>query len=168
MLPAIQDKFMSAVLGEVRTSFLTFTSSRALVKEMHRKNLATHHPHLADIKSHRACFCCFLRMPEKVLSCGHAMCNPCIKIFGRRSKTSRNSYQLEHCILCGVDQQDSIFHFVPPTAGIRVLSVDGGGVRGIGPLMFLQHLDSRLSSLCCSFRDHFDLVCGTSAGTCFQ
>ncbi|KAI9715117.1 MAG: hypothetical protein M1828_001052 [Chrysothrix sp. TS-e1954] len=40
------------------------------------------------------------------------------------------------------------FRFIPPTAGIRMLSLDGGGIEKFG----------------CPIQDHFDLVCGTSSG----
>lgn len=68
------------------------------------------------------------------------------------------------CILCGV-KGEVIFRFVPPTAGARVLSLDGGGVRGVIPLIFLSHLQSLLSQLECPIQEFFDFVCGTSAGT---
>lgn len=55
------------------------------------------------------------------------------------------------------------FRFVPPTAGIRMLSIDGGGVRGVIPLVFLQQLDRTLAPLGCAIKDHFDFVCGTLA-----
>lgn len=103
-------------------------------------------------------------MPEKVLVCGHALCDPCIRIFGARSRSERNTFELKECVLCGVNYQSSKFHFVPPTAGIRMLSVDGGGVRGVIPLVVLQHLDRTLAPLGCAIKDHFDFVCGTSAG----
>jgi patatin-like phospholipase/acyl hydrolase len=45
-----------------------------------------------------------------------------------------------------------------------MLSVDGGGVKGVIPLMYLQHLDEALASFGCAVRDYFDFVCGTSAG----
>jgi patatin-like phospholipase/acyl hydrolase len=45
-----------------------------------------------------------------------------------------------------------------------VLSVDGGGVRGVIPLTFLNHLDVVLAPFGCAIRDYFDFVCGTSAG----
>jgi hypothetical protein len=105
-----------------------------------------------------------MRMPEKVLTCGHALCDPCIKIFGTRSLSEKNTYEVPACILCGVNYQNAVFRFVPPTAGIRMLTVDGGGIRGVIPLMYLQHLDGLLSPFGCEVRDHFDFVCGTSAG----
>ncbi|XAZ82112.1 CBASS cGAMP-activated phospholipase (plasmid) [Fibrella sp. ES10-3-2-2] len=49
----------------------------------------------------------------------------------------------------------------------RILSIDGGGIRGIIPARFLCELEARISKrdggqarLC----DYFDLICGTSTG----
>lgn len=49
----------------------------------------------------------------------------------------------------------------------RILSIDGGGIRGIFPACFLADLEAELSvrgydktKIC----DHFDLICGTSTG----
>lgn len=152
------------MLAEFRAVFKTHNNAGTSARETHRQQLALHHVHLVELKSHRSCFCCFMRMPEKVLACGHALCDECIKIYGLRSPSEKNTYHLSECVLCGVNYHNSIFRFVPPTAGIRILSVDGGGIRGVIPLMFLQHLDSLLAPLHCSVTDCFDLVCGTSAG----
>jgi uncharacterized protein len=49
---------------------------------------------------------------------------------------------------------------------VRILAVDGGGIRGIVPAIFLQRLEQRLGipdngkRLC----DYFDLIAGTSTG----
>jgi uncharacterized protein len=47
------------------------------------------------------------------------------------------------------------------TRPIRVLSIDGGGMRGIIPGRFLQELEARSGRRVC---EHFDLVVGTSTG----
>ncbi|KAF2633018.1 FabD/lysophospholipase-like protein [Macroventuria anomochaeta] len=160
----IQDQFLTAVLNEFRAVFAQRIDLALPAAEMHRQTLRKHHPHLADLKSHRSCFCCFMRMPEKVLACGHALSDSCVRIFGTRSRTEKNSYELSECVLCGVNYQNAVFRFVPPTAGIRRLSVDGGGVKGIIPLMFLQHINTSLAPFGLPVQDYFDIVCGTSAG----
>lgn len=160
----IQDQFLRAILDEFNTSFARRLRSALPTSEIHRQTLREHHPHLAKLKSFRSCFCCFTQMPEKVIACGHALCDTCVKIFGTPSRTERNSYGLTECVLCGVNYQKVVFRFVPPTAGIRRLSVDGGGVKGIIPLMFLQHIDTRLAPLGLPVQDYFDMVFGTSAG----
>jgi patatin-like phospholipase/acyl hydrolase len=43
----------------------------------------------------------------------------------------------------------------------RILSVDGGGIKGIMPLMWLVELEKRVGPL----REHFDLMAGTSVGS---
>lgn len=48
----------------------------------------------------------------------------------------------------------------PAGKDFKVLSIDGGGIRGIYPAVFLQETEDR----CGSIRDHFDLVAGTSTG----
>ena len=44
----------------------------------------------------------------------------------------------------------------------RVLSIDGGGMRGIIPAVWLYHLEQRLGS---PLFEHFDLFAGTSTGS---
>lgn len=43
----------------------------------------------------------------------------------------------------------------------RILSLDGGGVRGIIPALWLQHLEQRLGY---PLRNYFDLIAGSSTG----
>jgi patatin-like phospholipase/acyl hydrolase len=57
-----------------------------------------------------------------------------------------------------------VISLMPLTAGIRLLSLDGGGVRGVIPLVYLEFLQDRLAELQVPLRDVFDFVCGTSAG----
>ena len=161
---AIQVQFVSSVLREFQELSHMRDSEGISTRALHRRMLNTYHNHLARFKSHRSCFCCFMKMPEKVLACGHALCDPCIKIFGHQSSSERNTYELLECLLCGIHHHDSVFRFVPPTAGIRLLTADGGGVRAVVGLMYLQHLDQALAPFGCLVRDYFDFVCGTSAG----
>lgn len=45
---------------------------------------------------------------------------------------------------------------------LRLLSLDGGGVRGLGSLYVLQRLLNQVGNpLPC---DYFDMICGTSSG----
>ena len=164
MLAAIQHKFVVAILKEFCTAAAELVATKQPANEVHRQLISRHHSHLAEIRSHRSCFCCFLRMPEKVLACGHALCATCIRLFGNRSKTNKYTYAVAECTICGVIQQDAVFHYIPPTAGIRVLSIDGGGIRGIVPLKYLEHLETSMARFNCSIRDHFDYVVGTSTG----
>lgn len=43
----------------------------------------------------------------------------------------------------------------------RILSLDGGGIKGLYTATILEHLEERYK---CSLSDHFDMICGTSTG----
>ena len=55
----------------------------------------------------------------------------------------------------------------PPKKLIRVLSIDGGGIRGLIPGKILESLEAKLKSAAgpqATIADHFDLIAGTSTG----
>nr|GEZ90639.1 patatin-like protein 2 [Tanacetum cinerariifolium] len=57
----------------------------------------------------------------------------------------------------------------PPTYGnlITILSIDGGGVRGIIPSVILEFLETELQKLDgedARLADYFDVIAGTSTG----
>lgn len=43
----------------------------------------------------------------------------------------------------------------------KILSIDGGGIKGLYSSKILEHLEDRYK---CSISDYFDLICGTSTG----
>lgn len=47
------------------------------------------------------------------------------------------------------------------TRPFKILSIDGGGVKGLYSAKILEHLEQRFG---CSISDYFDLICGTSTG----
>ena len=112
------------------------------------------------LKSNRTCLSCIRRTPEHVLSCGHALCDTCVRIFGAHVPGSEYRYQVE-CTLCGFGTETKTI--TPPTAGARILSLEGGGGRGPVPLEFLAMLQSTVGPIC-AIQDLFDLAVGTSSG----
>ena len=141
------------------------------VNQMRTRNIQSASLHLERLRSvdaldclasNRTCLCCLRRTPENVMSCGHAFCDFCIRIFGTPVLGgSGYKFTLETCVLCG---QGRIARALkPPTAGPRILSIDGGGVRGVVPLEFLDMLQSTLGPEC-PIQDLFDLAFGTSSG----
>lgn len=58
---------------------------------------------------------------------------------------------------------DYFVRLKPPTASIRILSIDGGGIRGIVPLETLSLLQQLIRSDC-PIQELFDLAYGTSIG----
>jgi len=135
--------------------------------DLHRDRLNSLRSYLTDIHSHKTCLSCLARPPEKVLACGHAICDTCIRVFASKCSESRHSFSMEHCLMCRDTLDMKPFRLLPPTAGVRLLSLDGGGIKGIVPLIFLQDLETALARFKVPLRDHFDFVCGTSAGRYF-
>jgi hypothetical protein len=107
---------------------------------------------LAQIKTTRLCLSCLLAVPTEVLDCNHMLCVDCCKEI-------RNGNVIE-CPFC--DQEGTWDHVdVPDGAGYRVLSLDGGGVRGVVSSLMMQRLEEMLRI---PIRHLFDLIVGTSAG----
>jgi hypothetical protein len=47
------------------------------------------------------------------------------------------------------------------TREFKILSIDGGGIKGLYSARILQHFEENFK---CSISDHFDMLCGTSTG----
>ena len=116
----------------------------------------------AKVRSNTFCSICLFRRPEHVLRCRHAICDLCARTFGDSRSTEEHAFVFLECLCCG-GATNLLIRLKPPTAGVRILSVDGGGVRGIVPLEFLKRLQKSLGASC-RIQDLFDLALGTSAG----
>jgi Patatin-like phospholipase len=150
------------VKKELGTLFKKLELNSATATAIHLNTMELIWPYSSDLGTNQVCLCCLMSMPEKVLKCGHAICDTCIKLFGKL--VSRNKYSIATCMICGLRTHDQYFHLLPPTAGIRILSMDGGGVRGIIPIIILCHLEQELALFQCKIGDFFDIVFGTSTG----
>ncbi|KAL8937387.1 MAG: hypothetical protein Q9211_003716 [Gyalolechia sp. 1 TL-2023] len=98
--------------------------------------------------SNVACLSCLGDMPEHPLPCGHVICTKCVRTF--------SSERLE--------RREVEIKLKPDQAGVRILCLDGGGVRGIVELEVLREIERELGQ---NFRvqDFFDLIVGTSRKT---
>lgn len=74
------------------------------------------------------------------------------------------SYHMTTCILCQ-RAVNVMVRIKPPTAGSRLLVLDGGGIRGIFTLQILQAVEKH-RRLPYPVYDEFDLALGTSTGKC--
>ncbi|KAK1613532.1 hypothetical protein BDP81DRAFT_443725 [Colletotrichum phormii] len=136
---------------------------------IHQEQVASFFSTLGNVQSfvsHSTCFCCLREIPEHALPCGHVLCAPCVKAY---AAPESESYM--RMTTCPFHPKDS-FKFQgagwtvaikPPFAGARVLSLDGGGVRGIVELQVLKAIQSKLGSGL-PIRLFFDLIVGTSTG----
>ncbi len=83
-------------------------------------------------------------------------------VFGNPVAGKESHFKIDVCILCST-RGTLVARLKPPTAGARILSIDGGGVRGVVPLEFLGLLQGLLDSDL-SVQDLFEQAFGTSSG----
>lgn len=122
----------------------------------------------ASISNENFCIC--LRYPsDNVLSCGHSLCDNCIRLIGEQwidaDSAVDDQYLVKECPLCG--KGNLLVGLRPPTAGIRLLTLDGGGVRGKISIMILKMMEEKLHNLW-RLQDMFDVAFGTSVGEYLQ
>ncbi|KAH7122438.1 hypothetical protein B0J11DRAFT_437907 [Dendryphion nanum] len=122
---------------------------------------------LHEYNSHTVCFCCLSKPPEHALPCGHVLCTPCVETYGH--KRSKTEVDMQGCPLenqAARSFQSWKIHFKPEFAGVRVLSLDGGGIRGIIELEILRSIENVWNGMNRRLRiqNFFDLITGTSTG----
>lgn len=134
-------------------------------KDFHAGNLVRYRKYWSNLFSNTTCLCCLRCPPEYVLPCGHALCERCMRLYGEDCsfKVGRfDSISFETCVICGNDEE-TIVTMKPVTSGVRLLSIDGGGIKGIVPLETLNLLQKSLGESV-MVQELFDLTLGTSAG----
>lgn len=117
---------------------------------------ATNHP----------CYGCLFGRPEYKLPCGHYICQECLVDFDQKEEPGPYHIALHlNCVCCRAPtlRQGYKVPIRPQISGLRILSLDGGGVRGVIQLVTLQRLES-LIDLGLPLGQFFDLIVGTSAG----
>lgn len=119
-----------------------------------------------EARSNVCCLGCLFERPQHELLCGHAVCDTCAQRHGRPRLEREYSYLLTRCPFCRAPVGTQVIQLKPPTAGVRVLSLDGGGVRGVIPLRYLSLLQTALGPRA-RIQDYFDIAVGTSAGSSF-
>ncbi|RPA90945.1 FabD/lysophospholipase-like protein [Choiromyces venosus 120613-1] len=126
----------------------------------HSQLLASFSSEWKNIYSTVTCFFCLKKRPEYSLPCNHALCEGCIRHLA--SQNIPTIYTMHSCMLCA-ETFNCSYQLKPPTAGVRILTLDGGGIRGIIELEILALLQRRLN-ISLPIRETFDLIVGTSAG----
>ncbi|KAI1374503.1 hypothetical protein F4677DRAFT_426368 [Hypoxylon crocopeplum] len=138
-----------------------------IVSVLHRERMNNFYSALGNPSafiSHSACFSCLRELPESALPCGHVLCLPCVKTYGRT--TSRTTIELKRCPLHVRDilaDPPWLITTKPLHAGVRILCLDSGGISGIVELRVLRAIEKMLGPKL-PIRLFFDLIVGTSAG----
>lgn len=140
--------------------FFEMISSNKTAVHIYLKTISALDIDWARIKNMEFCFC-FQRPPENALTCSHALCDTCVRNFGAEHKTFDGQYCIPACVFCR--QGKLMVGLKPFTAGMRLLSLDGGGVRGKITVLILKMLQDILDDQW-MLQDLFDIVYGTSVG----
>ncbi|OCL08081.1 hypothetical protein AOQ84DRAFT_293846 [Glonium stellatum] len=135
--------------------------------DLHTRNMTSFYKGLGSARrfiSHCTCFCCLMEIPEHPLPCGHILCAKCVRSFGQAH--NKSNFELNSCPLHPDDSRwakPCVVRFKPEYAGSRILSLDGGGIRGIVELEVLRAIQEELGNKI-PIREFFDLIVGTSTG----
>ncbi|KAK8121780.1 hypothetical protein PG984_010450 [Apiospora sp. TS-2023a] len=117
----------------------------------------------AALTSHTACFCCLFGQAEHCLPCGHVLCTQCLQGYGEQRNV--HGYRIFGCPMEEIDggrEEACIIYVKPASAGVRILTLDGGGIRGVVELEVLEQIEIALGGI--PIQCFFDLVVGTSTG----
>ena len=153
------DNLCKVIEHYLETLFSSLDFQLETVAQAHAENLAFLSPVLTLPKTYTPCLFCLRRKPEHVLTCDHAICDVCVKIFGCTVPGNETDYVLSKCILCA-EKGYLVTRLKPLTAGVCILSIDGGGVV---PLEFLRLMQETLGDEL-PVQDLFDQAFGTSSG----
>ncbi|KAK1754174.1 patatin-like phospholipase-like protein [Echria macrotheca] len=121
--------------------------------EIHRANLQCYQDLWHRIKSNNTCFLCLRRRPQHQLHCGHEICENCVVVFGKRSIDDPWVFEIDELLMIRIH---------PPTAGVGILCVDGGGIRATAPLGFMKRIKNRVD-LPIAIQRFFKLAVGVSS-----
>ncbi|KAH6984112.1 hypothetical protein EDB80DRAFT_625131 [Ilyonectria destructans] len=130
--------------------------------ELHAKSYHKHQDQWLSLRTRDTCLLCIQRVPQYELPCRHSICEHCVRVFGHASEEGPRFFTVYHCFLCGAYAGLHV-RVRPPTAGVGVLCIDGGGVRGIIPTTILELLEEEIG-LPIPVQEHFQVCAGVSAG----
>ncbi|KAL7957432.1 acyl transferase/acyl hydrolase/lysophospholipase [Trichoderma compactum] len=119
------------------------------VLKTHSRNMEALYKNISPdvaLRDYLTCACCIGRTPENVLPCGHVICTACVQFCDQTNWPSTVPVR-----------------YKPEEAGVRVLCLDGGGVRGIVELVILHEIEKALGGHV-PIQNFFDLIVGTSGG----
>ena len=122
----------------------------------------------SKLSGSKTCFGCLFRAPQYRLPCDHFLCDHCLRILDQSTEADAYPSLVIHreCYLCSANHASHWpleLRTRPGLGGVRILSLDGGGVRGVVELITLKRVLSA-TGLSLQVSDYFDLIVGTSAG----
>lgn len=161
-----QDLCTGLVFNDIETQILAMFSSMEhdgySAATIRQQDLKRYSRYWSTMRTTICCLVCIRRRPEHILECGHGICDTCLQIYGEPLKGKEYHFKIHNCVVCQASLEFEA-RISPPTAYKRMLSLDGGGVKAVVSLRFLEALEKELA-LPYSLREHFDYGIGTSSG----
>jgi len=80
----------------------------------------------SKFSSNSTCFCCLRELPEHPLPCGHVLCSPCVRTYGKQ--VNEGLIRMTACPLHEQEMRQNMpleIGFKPDHAGVRALCLDG-------------------------------------------
>ncbi|KAK8017030.1 FabD/lysophospholipase-like protein [Apiospora rasikravindrae] len=165
---------LTQLLQQLTTDYRLGTSEESAALTIHQNMVmrsffrrATHNSSSnkshATLTSHTACFCCLFGQAEHCLPCGHVLCTQCLQGYGEQRHV--HGYRVFGCPMEEIDggrEEACTIYLKPASAGVRILTLDGGGIRGVVELEVLEQIEIALGGI--PIQCFFDLVVGTSTG----
>ena len=156
--------FVDAVRKHLRRYFDELLHGSTSTADIHRRTLSQFKDQWRRCKSTSTCFSCLRRRPQYGLHCGHVVCENCVLIFGEVDENDPWVYKIGQCFLCGENMPEQVtIRTHPPTAGVGILCVDGGGARGVRTLRIMKRIQERIG-LPIPFQKFFKVAFGISSG----
>ncbi|OCK87877.1 uncharacterized protein K441DRAFT_670005 [Cenococcum geophilum 1.58] len=134
-------------------------------RQMRESSMQEYKQYWRNVQSNKTCLGCLQAVPDHILECGHGYCARCVQEIGKPSEWYEYGWVVNSCILCQSNWQDGrhLFRLHPICAGVRALTLDGGGIRGIVEISLLEKVHAAIE-LDMPLRECFDLIVGTSTG----
>jgi len=125
----------------------------------------TYHHLWKHIKTNKTCLGCLQEIPDHVLTCGHSYYPRCVQELGDVSQHFECAWNVQ-CWLCWEEKgrNSHLVQLKPRCSGVRILALDGGGIRGIVELSVLKALHGAVGLDPLPLKALFDLIVGTSTG----
>lgn len=154
------------VEDQLVTLFDMMMANREPSSQIHQYNISQWKNYWKWILLDITCFWCLRQCREHTLPCGHGICDTCTQKYGEPFEGAECEFIISNCISCREPTCLKI-KIKPPTAGPRILSIDGGGMRGVAPLEGLSLIQDDLPPEL-PIRSFFDFKIGTSSGMAYR
>lgn len=163
---SLQQTFTQALNSSARGSGCDVSWEERVAFDIHVDRLNRFYKSIGPatwVRSNSTCYCCLMDVPQHALPCGHTLCDRCVRACGELKQTT---LLVSWCPLhpnATRWEQPKVIKYKPLGAGVRVLALDGGGIRGVVQLEILRSIERALGRHL-PVQAFFDLMVGTGTG----